>query len=64
MFSKSAVLYTLGQHSDLNFILIAKHAVKKGKQGWKCAVQSRDTATALRLQKIVRRTDNRGLPSR
>lgn len=52
MLSKSAVLDTLGQHSDLNFILIAKVAVKKAKQTWKCAVQRWDTATALRLWKI------------
>lgn len=62
MFSKSAVLYTLGQHAVLNFILIAKVASKKVKQGRKCVIQRRDAATALRLWKLVRRKDYRGLP--
>lgn len=63
MFSKSAVLYMLGQHSDLNFILIVKDAVEKVKQEWKRAIIQRQARpTALRLWKIVRRTDNRRLP--
>lgn len=58
-FSKSAILYSLSQHSDLHLILIAKVPMKKVKEEWKGGgcTQRRDTATEPGLWKLMRRRD-------
>lgn len=48
-FSKSAILYSLSQHSDLHLILIAKVPMKKVKEEWKGGDAHKDGTQRLNL---------------